>query len=84
MVEGIITINHKGIVLSFNKSAEKIFGYSADKVIGEYVSMLMPEPDKSNHDGYLDRYMRTSDAHIMGLGRDVTAKHKNKEVMEPA
>lgn len=47
MVDGVITINDKGQILSFNKSAEKIFGYSSNEVIGENVSLLMPEPDSS-------------------------------------
>lgn len=79
MVEGIITINDKGIILSINKSAETIFGYKSAEAIGQNVNILMPEPDQSNHDGYLKRYMTTDDAHIIGIGRSVTALRKNGE-----
>jgi len=80
MVEGIITINDKGIILSFNKSAATIFGYTYKEIIGRNVSILMPEPDKTRHDGYLKRYITTEDAHIIGIGRDVTAIRKNGEL----
>ena len=80
MVEGIVTINDKGIILSFNKSAATIFGYTHKEMIGQNVRVLMPEPDKSSHDGYLKRYMTTDDAHIIGIGRDVTAIRKNGEL----
>ena len=77
MVEGIVTINDSGIILSFNKSAETIFEYDANEAIGQNVSMLMPQPDSGRHDGYLSRYMSTHDAHIIGIGRHVTAMKKS-------
>jgi len=80
MVEGIITINDKGIILSFNKSAATIFGYTYKEIIGQNVSILMPEPDKTRHDRYIQRYITTEDAHIIGIGRDVTAIRKNGEL----
>lgn len=79
MVDGVITINQKGIILSFNKTAETIFGYKKEEVIGQNVSLLMPEPDHSVHDSYLNNHMTTGDAHIIGIGRDVTALRKNGE-----
>ena len=79
MVDGVITINCKGKILSFNKSAETIFGYQAEEIIGQNVSMLMPESDSSHHDDYLDNFMATGDAQVIGIGRNVTALRKNGE-----
>src|SRR3954467_3150213 len=58
-VEGIITINERGIVESMNPAAEKIFLYKAAEVIGQNISMLMPAPYRQEHDGYLANYRRT-------------------------
>ncbi|MDH5355750.1 MAG: EAL domain-containing protein, partial [Gammaproteobacteria bacterium] len=75
---GIVTIDELGIVESFNPTAQKMFGYSAVEVIGENVSILMPEPDSGQHDVYLQNYLRTGEAKISGIGpREVTALHKN-------
>lgn len=79
MVEGIITINDRGEILSFNKSAENMFGYSSGEIIGKNVNMLMPEPVKSNHDKYVSNYIKTGNAHVIGIGRNVTAIKKNGE-----
>ncbi|MDX8398063.1 MAG: PAS domain S-box protein, partial [Mariprofundaceae bacterium] len=58
-MEAIIMINSKGILSKFNPAAEQIFGYSKDEVLGNNINMLMPEPDKTSHDGYLQRYLDT-------------------------
>lgn len=76
-VDAIITINHLGIVESFNFAAEKIFQYSGTEVIGHNIKMLMPEPFQREHDSYLDNYMQTSKAKIIGIGRDVVGLRKN-------
>ena len=79
MVDGVITINDKGSILSFNKTAETMFGYENKEVIGQNVSMLMPAPDGEHHDEYLNRYTTSGDARIIGIGRNVTALRKNGE-----
>lgn len=76
-VEAILVINTDNIVEEFNPAAERIFGYRADEVIGNYVSMLMPEPYHSHHDEYVGHYLRTGQARIIGIGREVTGLRKN-------
>jgi PAS domain S-box-containing protein len=77
VADGIISINRKGTILSFNQAAEKIFGYSSAEAIGQKVSFLMPTPIKNEHDAYLARYLHTGERHIIGTYREVTARHKD-------
>jgi two-component system, LuxR family, sensor kinase FixL len=76
-VEGIITIDERGIIESVNAAAERIFGYSASEIIGKNVSILMPSPHRQAHDGYLDNYHRTGHAKIIGIGREVAGLRKD-------
>lgn len=73
----IVTIDYQGIVLQVNQSLEKLFGYTPAELIGRNISMLMPEPYASEHDHYLARYLQTGKAGIIGIGRELVAKHKN-------
>jgi PAS domain S-box-containing protein len=79
-VDGILTIGESGIVETLNPAAEHIFGYAADEVVGHNISMLMPEPYRSEHDGYLDRYLRTGERRIIGIGREVKGLRKDGSV----
>lgn len=76
-IDGIITINERGVVESINPAACKLFLYTPEDVVGNNVSMLMPPPYKSQHNEYIARYQRTDDPHIIGIGREVTGLRKN-------
>lgn len=76
-IDGILSINGAGIVQSINPSACKLFGYLPEEVIGNNISMLMPQPDKLQHDHYLRRYQVTHKPRIIGIGRDVTGLRRN-------
>jgi two-component system CheB/CheR fusion protein len=76
-VEGIITIDERGSIESFNAASEKIFGYTADEVIGKNVNVLMSTPHRERHDGYLENYKHTGHARIIGIGRETIAKRKD-------
>lgn len=78
VADGIITIDKNGLVESYNATAERLFQYMANEVIGQNVSMLMPEPYKSQHDGYLERYHNTGERLCLGLGfREVEGQRKD-------
>lgn len=77
ILEGLIVINQKGLIQSFNKAAEDIFGYTEESVIGENIKMLMPEPNRGRHDSYLQNYHKTKQAKIIGIGRDVEGQHSD-------
>jgi PAS domain S-box-containing protein len=76
-VDGIITIDERGIVESFNPAAERLFRYTADEVIGQNISMLMPSPYREEHDSYIARYLQTDEPHIIGIGREVRARRRD-------
>ncbi|HVA14916.1 MAG TPA: PAS domain S-box protein [Stellaceae bacterium] len=78
--DAVITIDERGIIQSFSQAAEKLFAYNAGEVIGHNVKMLMPQPYQREHDGHLSRYRRTSEKHIIGIGRKVEAQRKDGTV----
>ena len=76
-VDAIVTIDERGVVLHVNRAFGKLFGFTAEEVIGKNISMLMQEPDRSGHDEYLRRYMQTGKAAIIGIGRQVLGQRKD-------
>ena len=76
-IDGIITIDERGLIESINPAACALFGYTIDEVIGKNVSILMPRPDKDQHDEYISRYQKTGNPHIIGKGRDVNGQKKD-------
>lgn len=79
-VDGLITIDERGTVQHYNRACERIFGYLPAEVIGKNVKMLMPPRFSDHHDEYLANYHRTGEAKIIGIGREVEARHKDGTV----
>jgi PAS domain S-box-containing protein len=78
-VTAIITIDDRGLIESINPATEPLFGYSAAELIGQNVKVLMPEPYKAEHDGYIVNYLQTDVRRIIGIGREVRGRRKNGE-----
>lgn len=77
MVDAVININEQGNILAFNHSAEKMFGYHANEVLGKNVSLLMPLNIAQNHDNYLANYSKTGKQNIIQTGRELPAIRKD-------
>jgi two-component system sensor kinase FixL len=75
--DAMIVIDEHGIMSSFSKAAERLFGYTPAEAIGKNVKMLMPQPYRGDHDGYLTRYLRTGERRIIGIGRVVVGERKD-------
>lgn len=75
--DAMIVIDAKGIIQFFSSAAERMFGYSSREAIGTNVSGLMPDPDRTRHDGYLSRYSASHERHIIGVGRIVTGQRRD-------
>lgn len=81
LVDGVITIDESGRMQTCNPAVESLFGYAQDEMIGKNVSMLMPEPHRSEHDGYLARYLKGGQPRILGVGqRELQGRRKNGEI----
>ncbi|MDB5021640.1 MAG: sensor histidine kinase [Pedobacter sp.] len=76
-IDGIITIDRKGLIETLNPAALTLFGYQIEEVVGRNINVLMPEPDKSAHDEYLGRYEQTGKKTIIGKGREVRGLRKD-------
>jgi PAS domain S-box-containing protein len=78
--DGIIVIDAKGRIEAFNRGAQDLFGYHEDEVLGRNVSLLMPAPHHEQHDGYIERYLTTGEARIIGTGREVIGRRRDGTV----
>jgi two-component system sensor kinase FixL len=75
--DAMIVIDERGIMQSFSAAAQRLFGYTPEEVVGKNIKMMMPSPYRENHDGYLDRYLRTGERRIIGIGRVVVGERKD-------
>lgn len=75
--DAMVIIDETGHIISFSKAAERLFGFAEAELIGENVSTLMPSPDRERHDSYLERYLRTGEKRIIGIGRLVTGRRRD-------
>jgi PAS domain S-box-containing protein len=77
VIDAIVTIDELGAIASVNRSAERVFGWTPEELLGKNVKLLMPEPYQGEHDGYLQNYMAGKGAKIIGQEREVTGLRKN-------
>ena len=82
VLDAIVSIDQRGQIETFNKAAERIFGYPFDEVRGRNVNLLMPEPQHSNHDQYLATYRETGKTHIVGHVREMIGRRRNGELFD--
>lgn len=94
MVDCVVTTDERGTILSANPVMEKLFGYSHDEMIGQNIAIIMPEPERSQHESYMENYCKTghgqeyvgrpylSGSHGIGLGREVVGVNKDGERLE--
>ena len=75
--DAMVVIDEAAIIHSFSTAAERLFGYTTAEVIGKNVKILMPSPYRESHDGYIERYLRTGDRRIIGIGRVVVGERKD-------
>jgi len=75
--EGITTISERGLIETFNPAMERLFGYTESEIVGQNIALLMPEPHRSQHDAYLQRYRETGETHVIGSEREVSARHRD-------
>lgn len=76
-IDAVIVIDHRGRMTAVNEATRQLFGYRTDELLGQNVSMLMPSPDRERHDEYIARYIKTGEARIIGIGREVIAQRKD-------
>lgn len=77
MIDAVITIDQRGLIKSFNHAAQTIFGYTDHEVLDKNITILMPAPFSEQHDQYIAQYLTSKQPHIIGIGRELVAKHKD-------
>ena len=77
VVDAIVTMNAEGDIQSVNQATEELFGYTANELAGQPVTVLMPEPYRSQHQGYVSNYFKTGAPRIIGIGRELAAVRKD-------
>jgi two-component system CheB/CheR fusion protein len=77
VADAIVTIDEHGIIQAHNRATTAMFGYSAEELLGRNVGVLAPEPQRGLHHSYIDRYLRTGEAKIIGIGRELEARRKD-------
>lgn len=80
VVEGVIIVDEHGRIERFNGAAERLFHYGASEVVGQSINIIIPEPHRSQHDGYLSRYFKTGEAHVIGLNREVSGLRRGGQL----
>lgn len=75
--DAMVVINERGLIQSFSSAAERLFGLSAAEVLGKNVKILMPSPYREDHDSYIERYLRTGERRIIGIGRVVVGQRND-------
>lgn len=75
--DAMVVIDERGLIQSFSPAAERMFGWTPDEVVGRNVKMLMPDPYRTAHDGFLDRYLTTGERRIIGKGRVVVGERRD-------
>ncbi|MBS3904967.1 MAG: PAS domain-containing sensor histidine kinase [Simkania sp.] len=80
-IDAIITINDQKQIISFNRAAERLFGFAKEEVLGKNVNIIIPEPFHNQHDGYIDHYLKTGEKKIIGIGREVIAQTKDGSIL---
>ena len=75
--DAMVVINERGLIQSFSSAAERLFGFNAADVVGKNVKILMPSPYHEDHDGYIERYLRTGERRIIGIGRVVVGQRSD-------
>ncbi len=76
-IDAIISIDENNLITSFNRAAERMFGYNAEEVLGNNVHVLMPEPDHSEHEGYVENYINSGNPKVIGIGCEVSGLRKD-------
>src|SRR3712207_4449049 len=75
--DAMVVIDEQALIQSFSAAAERLFGYRPDDVVGQNVRILMPQPYREQHDGYMHRYLTTGERRIIGIGRVVVGQRKD-------